>query len=800
MQQPGASARILVLEDDDDLRSVLAEVLSDEGFDVTAVSRGEHAVQQAQAEAFDLIIADIRMEGMDGLDALEQTQKLQPGIGSLIVSGYSTEQETARAERLEVGAYINKPFKMDDLLRHIRSELAHRNQQETTLESSDFFRQMLDWSFSTTAQLIDDSGVAEGSLSQAGEFAEHVCQKLGLEPEICLSARWATLLSGTRSMPGVSLPSFIEGRNKTVPLLSNILAALHRSSHEDIPCTTRESQVVELCLSKHFPDAGSPKRASDKYEQEVLKAFEEVSATGVPADALPIEVRLGLRRSEARQRSLASLAAALERLGDDENARSAYASLSNDGVQDKERLEGLLGLARLAQVSNDADKARSHALQALEIAKSRGPNSLSFLGLEAALLLQQLSAQEAEEALQLVGRAAQTIAFDEGLALVRCALADLQSRELESTHVKALLSPVSGSRIARYVNWLFHFLFRRLSLAPDQCLAEVLGQTAGDFVVRFLHWFDESRADTATRLAVSKALLSTRHLPETIIIKLQEAPEPGIREIGNQLKARGQGKSAPQLLRVQSFGQPAIFSQGEQLPESIWKTRKIKYLFFLLASKWGRPVTEDYILEAFWPKDHTRNKKNLYWGTTNLRSLLKKLCPNFENPLSREHDALALVEDLPRWHDLEEFRRASNQGWKLIKSGDTEGSLRFLRSAAQLYTGPYLDGCYHDFALPLKSETEQAALDVNLKAAEILLDQNQDDAALEHSSMATELAPFRQDARALKMRCQIRLGQAAQAIDQFHEIEKILKQEYELEPSTELLELFHRARLGFSDA
>ena len=100
---PGMSRaiRILVLEDDDNLRDVLAEVLTDEGFEVKAVGRGEAAVECAAQQSFDLIIADIRMEGIGGLEALEQTQKLQPNIGSLIVSGYATEHETARAERLQ---------------------------------------------------------------------------------------------------------------------------------------------------------------------------------------------------------------------------------------------------------------------------------------------------------------------------------------------------------------------------------------------------------------------------------------------------------------------------------------------------------------------------------------------------------------------------------------------------------------------------------------------------------------------------------------------------------------------------
>ena len=91
--------RILILEDDNDLRDMLEEVLRDEGYQVIAVSNGADAVAQAGSQNFDLIIADIRMKGMDGLEAVEQTQKINPNIGSLIVSGYATEEDISRAQR-----------------------------------------------------------------------------------------------------------------------------------------------------------------------------------------------------------------------------------------------------------------------------------------------------------------------------------------------------------------------------------------------------------------------------------------------------------------------------------------------------------------------------------------------------------------------------------------------------------------------------------------------------------------------------------------------------------------------------
>jgi CheY-like chemotaxis protein/DNA-binding SARP family transcriptional activator len=799
-------ARILVLEDDDNLRAVLSEVLSDEGFEVTAVNRGEAAVELAGAEAFDLIIADIRMEGMDGLEALERTQQLQPGIGSLIVSGYATEQETARAERLDVGAYINKPFKMQDLLQHVRSELAKRKKQEKEGQSEDFYRRTLDWALNTLAQVIDESGAAEGSLNQAAHTAESMCRILGCETDVCLSARWATILHGSRRLPGVELPNVCRQPNTSLPLLTEILD--HLEGHESAGIPAREIQTVRLALLTQFPHESAPAlsleelrtKHSEQYSEEIFQAYDQVENRPADTQPLPLEIRLGLNKADARQRSLVSLAGALERLGDDENAGKAYRTLSHDEVPEKERLEGLLGLARLAVKADDSTTARTAAIAALRLTKSRGPTSLAHLGLEAALVLQQIGAEESVEALNAVGKAAQITGFDVAVALVRCALAHNNNLTLEPNHVNALVSPAAASSLSRYVNWLIQYLFKELELQPESVVDKVLAQVACDFTLRFLYWFDTVRCSPKTRIAVSRALAKAKYLPEQVITRLREDSEQDVRQIGNQLQSRQQGKSIGQLLRVQSFGAASLFSQGEPVPETVWKTRKVKYLFYLLASRWGKSVSEDSIIETFWPKDQTRNKKNLYWATSNLRALIKKLTPETDTPLLREHDALSLHSEIPRWHDLEEFHRSSELGLKLHKNGDFSGALEHLRVAGNVYSGPYLDGCYHEFALELKRTTEETAFEVNFKAGEICLGQGEDHIALEHATAAVELAPFRQDARALRMRSQIRLGQSAQAIDQFHEIEKLLKEDYEIEPSTELLELFHRARLGYTDA
>ena len=81
--------RILVLEDDDEMRELLADVLTGRGYEVVAAGGGEEALGLARQERFDLIVADIRMEGMTGLDAIERAQEHQPNMGSLVTVSYT---------------------------------------------------------------------------------------------------------------------------------------------------------------------------------------------------------------------------------------------------------------------------------------------------------------------------------------------------------------------------------------------------------------------------------------------------------------------------------------------------------------------------------------------------------------------------------------------------------------------------------------------------------------------------------------------------------------------------------------
>jgi two-component SAPR family response regulator len=776
------AARILLLEDDDDLRDVLEGVLSDEGYSVTAVSNGADAVRYATEGKFELIIADIRMEGMDGLEAVERTQKLNPDIGSLIVSGYATEEETSRARNLDVGGYLKKPFKMQELLGYVRKQLGHLEAASKDLEDEQVYLKSFEWALQAAARAFDETQSAEGSLMQASVLAQRLCEQLECAPGVCEAAQSAAIAHGLSQATSVEVPAFMQPPNNVFPTLASLLSRLEKPEEEE----SIEIQAIRYAICCEFlRDSGDD--TPDPRLEEALKKIQTESAS--PTGPSP--------PAASFRTSLVTLARTLEDVGDLANAEKAYDNLCSGSVTSRERAEGYLGLARVCALSNDKEKARKFALTALKEAKGQGPFALSSTGIEAALILDNLQASEAQKALNLVKQAVTELDLETESSLLSLALGSYDAgQEANESDYEELRSPQAFQVLDKHRRWLISHLFTRATddRLPDQ---RFLSRVVSDFPKEFQQHFGAALAPG--RLAVAKLLESSKYLPEQMLDVLSGDSEVSIKEIGLKLKNRLGDSDFVPLLRLYSFGTFEMVGQDGPLADNGWKTRKVKYLLALLATDWGRSFPEEQILETFWPKDVTRTKKNLYWATTTLRNILKSMLPNFEEPLVRDTVGLKLHPDLHRWHDLNEFERALQSAKELeqSESSDIKALRRYRRLAARLYRGSYLEGCFFEFAAQLRTRTEEMAVDNFVKASELALAAEDLAEALEHSRLGLEIAPYRQDAHALKMRAHIRLGQPAKALDQFESAKLFLDREYSLEPSTELIELFHRARLGF---
>ena len=121
-----STATVLVADDDAGMRESLARVLRREGFQVLAAEDGSAALDALRRSRIDLLIADLRMPGLDGLELLRAARLVTPDTAVLMLSGHGTVEEAVQA--LKEGAYdfLTKPTDRAPLLRVVRQALGHQ--------------------------------------------------------------------------------------------------------------------------------------------------------------------------------------------------------------------------------------------------------------------------------------------------------------------------------------------------------------------------------------------------------------------------------------------------------------------------------------------------------------------------------------------------------------------------------------------------------------------------------------------------------------------------------------------------
>jgi len=107
--------RILVIEDDREMRSLLQDFLEEEGYAVGCVDDGSEAFRKLAKESSDLIITDIRMPGLSGLDILPGLKKIQPGASVIVITAFGSEDIQQRVLDRGGDAYLEKPLQLEEL-------------------------------------------------------------------------------------------------------------------------------------------------------------------------------------------------------------------------------------------------------------------------------------------------------------------------------------------------------------------------------------------------------------------------------------------------------------------------------------------------------------------------------------------------------------------------------------------------------------------------------------------------------------------------------------------------------------
>ena len=121
------NGRILVVDDDPKSRNILERLLTLTDYEVEIVKSGEEAVKRLKRSEFNLVLTDLDMPGMDGLELLSHVKSQYPDVPVIVVTGLVSEE--SRNEALEAGAVslLSKPYTRDQLLAIISESLTKKN-------------------------------------------------------------------------------------------------------------------------------------------------------------------------------------------------------------------------------------------------------------------------------------------------------------------------------------------------------------------------------------------------------------------------------------------------------------------------------------------------------------------------------------------------------------------------------------------------------------------------------------------------------------------------------------------------
>src|SRR5712692_99095 len=123
---PDPSKHLLLVEDEAALRQAVAEQLADRGYHVVQADSGEAALERLADFAFDIIITDLRLPGIDGSALVRAASERYPDIIAIVITGYGTVKDAVDAIKGGAWDFVSKPFQIDELLHALQSALEQR--------------------------------------------------------------------------------------------------------------------------------------------------------------------------------------------------------------------------------------------------------------------------------------------------------------------------------------------------------------------------------------------------------------------------------------------------------------------------------------------------------------------------------------------------------------------------------------------------------------------------------------------------------------------------------------------------
>lgn len=122
--------KILLVDDDETIRTTMIAILEDEGYDVDSAPNGKEAIKKTQEQTYNLALLDIRLPDMEGVELLGRMKDSIPRMRKIMVTGFPSLQNAVEAVNKSADAYLIKPVDVDKLLATVKEQLQKQEEDK----------------------------------------------------------------------------------------------------------------------------------------------------------------------------------------------------------------------------------------------------------------------------------------------------------------------------------------------------------------------------------------------------------------------------------------------------------------------------------------------------------------------------------------------------------------------------------------------------------------------------------------------------------------------------------------------
>lgn len=127
---------ILIIDDNKDLCFMMKDLFKSKGYDTEMAVSGKEALSKARDKKFSIILLDINLPDLDGIDLMPALKKLNPGVGIIIITAYPTAKNTIKALNNDADGYLEKPFNINDVLSKVRQAIRKQKANKKILKKT----------------------------------------------------------------------------------------------------------------------------------------------------------------------------------------------------------------------------------------------------------------------------------------------------------------------------------------------------------------------------------------------------------------------------------------------------------------------------------------------------------------------------------------------------------------------------------------------------------------------------------------------------------------------------------------